>query len=115
MVDSVSPYSCEESRLHELARTKRTKVIQYDCGPLVVLKSTADFEAYISQNNDWEIQRWRQVRLSLRALDGQQVVWPYEHVTVSIHLRHIQPEISCSPPSAANRRSFKLVVAKKTL
>ena len=88
-MDPISAHSCEKSRLLGLPRTQRTKVIQYDSGPLAVLKTTSDFEAYISQNNNWEIQRWRRVRLSLRALEGQQVVWPYEHVMVSNYLRHI--------------------------
>jgi hypothetical protein len=88
MVDSVSAYPCEKCCLLELkARAERTKVIQYDSGPLAVLKNVSDFEAYISQNNNWGIQRWRQVRLSLRALEGQKVIWPYEHIIVSIYLR----------------------------
>lgn len=57
-----------------------TLAIRYDSGPLAVLKHASEFEAYISQNNNWEVQRWRQVRLSLRALEGQKVVLPYEHV-----------------------------------
>lgn len=87
MVDPISSYSCERFYLLELkGRTKRIKAIRYDSGPLAVLKHASEFEAYISQNNNWEVQRWRQVRLSLRALEGQKVVLPYEHVIVSVYL-----------------------------
>jgi hypothetical protein len=100
-VDSVPAYPCESYCLLELkALTERTKVIQYDSGPLAVLKNASDFEAYISQNNNWEIQRWRQVRLSLRALEGQKVIWPYEHVIVSIYSR--PSYLRCLPPSSAD-------------
>lgn len=60
------------------------QVIRYDDGPLAVLKDIADLEAYISQNSDPDIQRRKQVRLSLRALEGQKVLWMYEHKEVSI-------------------------------
>jgi hypothetical protein len=60
------------------------KVIQYDSGARAVLNNIQEFEVYIFQNNNREIQRWRQVRLSFRALEGQQVAWPYEHIVVSI-------------------------------
>ncbi|KAJ2920362.1 hypothetical protein MD484_g194, partial [Candolleomyces efflorescens] len=56
-----------------------TLVIRYDEGPLAVLRDISDLETYIAQNSDPDIQRRRQVRMSLRALDGQRVVWPYEH------------------------------------
>jgi hypothetical protein len=86
-VDPISSYPCEKSQLLDMnVRTKRTKVMRYDSGALAVLQTASDFETYISQNNSREIQRWRQVRLSLRALEGQKVVWPYEHVIVSVLL-----------------------------
>ncbi|RDB29648.1 hypothetical protein Hypma_015565 [Hypsizygus marmoreus] len=56
-----------------------TLVIRYDDGPIAVLKEPPDLEAYISQNSSSDILQRRQVRLSLRALDGQVVTWPYEH------------------------------------
>jgi hypothetical protein len=59
------------------------KVIRYDDGPLKVLQDVSDFELYIAQNTDREIQKKRQIRLALRALDGQKVAWPYNHVQVS--------------------------------
>jgi hypothetical protein len=83
MVDPISSYTCETPYPPESdICAKGTKVIRYDLGLLAVLKTVSEFEAYISQNKRSEIQRWRQVRLSLRALEGRTVAWPYEHVTV---------------------------------
>ncbi|KAF8078665.1 hypothetical protein FPV67DRAFT_1465988 [Lyophyllum atratum] len=56
-----------------------TLVIRYDDGPFAVLKEASELEAYISQNSSSDIRRRRLVRLSLRALEGQAVSWPYEH------------------------------------
>jgi hypothetical protein len=85
MVDPISSYTRETPYPLELdVCVQRTKVIRYDLGLLAVLKTASEFDTYISQNKLWEIQRWRQVRLSLRALEGQMVVWPYEHVTVGL-------------------------------
>ncbi|KAJ7487562.1 hypothetical protein B0H11DRAFT_2013877 [Mycena galericulata] len=58
-----------------------TLVIRYDDGPMAVLQNVADMEAYIAQNSSREIQRKREIRMALRALEGQIVVWPYVHVT----------------------------------
>ncbi|KAL1738517.1 hypothetical protein HDZ31DRAFT_78301, partial [Schizophyllum fasciatum] len=58
-----------------------TLVIRYDEGPLAVIRELADFEEYIEQNSSPDIRRRKHVRLCLRALDGQAVRWPYEHVT----------------------------------
>ncbi|GLB36114.1 hypothetical protein LshimejAT787_0304020 [Lyophyllum shimeji] len=57
-----------------------TLVIRYDDGPLAVLREASELEAYISQNSSPDIRRRRLVRLSLRALEGKIVSWPYEHV-----------------------------------
>lgn len=57
-----------------------TLVIQYDDGPCAVLREASDLEAYIAQNSSPDIQRRRQVRMSLRALEGQTVHWPYERI-----------------------------------
>ncbi|KAF9568432.1 hypothetical protein CPC08DRAFT_702456 [Agrocybe pediades] len=57
-----------------------TLVIRYDDGPYAVLTDAHDLEAYISQNSSHDIQRRRFVRMSLRALEGRMVRWPYEHV-----------------------------------
>ncbi|KAJ6621702.1 hypothetical protein B0H10DRAFT_1789676 [Mycena sp. CBHHK59/15] len=57
-----------------------TLVIRYDDGPLAVLQDVAEMEAYIGQNSSQEIQRKREIRMSLRALEGQIVVWPYQHI-----------------------------------
>ncbi|OBZ79861.1 hypothetical protein A0H81_01055 [Grifola frondosa] len=55
-------------------------VIRYDDGPLTVLRHVADFELYLAQNSRHDIQSKRQIRMALRALDGQSVVWPYDHI-----------------------------------
>ncbi|KAI9511798.1 hypothetical protein F5148DRAFT_1315259 [Russula earlei] len=55
-------------------------VLRYDDGPLAVLNDLADFEQYLVQNSESEIQRRREIRIALRALDGQKVHWPYLHV-----------------------------------
>ncbi|TFK30404.1 hypothetical protein FA15DRAFT_579807 [Coprinopsis marcescibilis] len=60
-----------------------TLVMRYDSGGTAVLRSVSDLDTYITQNYDPDIQRRKQVRLSLRALDGQRVYWPYEHRKVS--------------------------------
>ncbi|KAK0464168.1 hypothetical protein IW261DRAFT_1524303 [Armillaria novae-zelandiae] len=57
-----------------------TLVLRYDSGSYAVLQEVADLEAYISQNSSHSIRRRRHIRLSLRALDGQVVKWPYEHI-----------------------------------
>jgi hypothetical protein len=43
----------------------------------------SDLELYISQNSNPDVQRSRQIRMALRALDGQRVTWPYVHTYVS--------------------------------
>ncbi|KAJ7225550.1 hypothetical protein GGX14DRAFT_421095 [Mycena pura] len=58
-----------------------TLVIRYDDGPLAVLGDVADLEAYIKQNSSKQVQRKRELRLALRALEGQIVVWSYTHNT----------------------------------
>ncbi|KAF8641214.1 hypothetical protein AX17_000848 [Amanita inopinata Kibby_2008] len=55
-------------------------VFRYDDGHLVVLHEMHDLEEYIVQNTSREIQRRRQIRLALRALEGLRVKWPYEHI-----------------------------------
>jgi hypothetical protein len=60
------------------------QVIRYDDGPLVTLKDLPDLELYVKQNSDTEVQRRREIRVALRALDGQKVYWPYRHVDVSV-------------------------------
>ncbi|KAI0308006.1 hypothetical protein B0F90DRAFT_1621291 [Multifurca ochricompacta] len=57
-----------------------TLVIRYDDGPLITLKDLSDFEEYVRQNSEPEIQRRREIRIALRALDGQKIYWPYCHV-----------------------------------
>jgi hypothetical protein len=59
-------------------------VIRYDDGPHAVLSSLSDLETYITQNSSPDIERRRYVRMSLRALEGRVVQWPYNHTQVSI-------------------------------
>jgi len=58
------------------------KVIRYDDGPYGVITSVADLAEYIKQNTSKEMSMKRHIRMSLRALEGQVVRWPYEHVHV---------------------------------
>ncbi len=68
--------------VHSLLTHPPPQVLRYDSGSYAVLQEVVDLEAYISQNSSHSIRRRRHIRLSLRALDGQVVKWPYEHITV---------------------------------
>ena len=57
----------------------RAQVIRYDDGTLVALREVAELELYVRQNSSHDIQRRREVRMALRALDGLVVTWPYEY------------------------------------
>ena len=57
--------------------------MKYDNGKLAVLKDVLEFEEYIAQNSSSDIRRRREIRTAIRALDGQTVLWPYEHIRVS--------------------------------
>ncbi|KAG6849513.1 hypothetical protein H0H93_007867 [Arthromyces matolae] len=58
-----------------------TLVLRYDDGPLVILSDSTDLAAYIEQNSSSDVCRRRLVRLSLRALEGRLVFWPYDHIS----------------------------------
>ncbi len=58
-------------------------MLRYDDGPYVVLQDLIDLQKYIAQNESPDVCRRRQVRMSLRALEGQTVHWPYDHISVS--------------------------------
>jgi len=58
------------------------QVIRYDDGPYGVITSVADLAEYIKQNSSKDVSMRRRIRMSLRALEGQIVRWPYEHVHV---------------------------------
>ncbi|KAJ6519781.1 hypothetical protein C8R45DRAFT_952705 [Mycena sanguinolenta] len=58
-----------------------TLIIRYDDGPTAVLQDVVELEAYIKQNSSRKVQRKREIRMALRALEGQIVVWPYIHIT----------------------------------
>jgi hypothetical protein len=55
--------------------------MRYDDGNLAVLRDLGDLELYIEQNSSRKIQRKREIRMALRALEGQTVRWPYKHIT----------------------------------
>jgi len=57
------------------------KVIRYDNGGLAVLRDLGDLEEYVVQNSSRRVQRKREIRMALRAMEGQTVRWPYNHVT----------------------------------
>ncbi|KAG7099182.1 hypothetical protein E1B28_001051 [Marasmius oreades] len=57
-----------------------TLVFRYDIGPYTVLRDVSDLELYVRQNSSREIQQRREIRMSLRSLDGQMVSWRYNHV-----------------------------------
>ncbi len=59
---------------------------------MAVLNGLSDFEQYVAQNSETEIQRRREIRIVLRALDGQKVHWPYLHINVSSHLNRFPGE-----------------------
>jgi hypothetical protein len=61
-------------------------VLRYDDGSLAILQDPDQLEEYVIQNSSQEIQRKRQIRLALRALEGKTVQWPYQHVTVGLLL-----------------------------
>ncbi|KAJ7706220.1 hypothetical protein B0H17DRAFT_919193 [Mycena rosella] len=64
-----------------------TLIIRYDDGPSTVIQDVSDLEAYIRQNSSRQVQRKRELRMALRALEGQIVVWPYKHITpIGSHL-----------------------------
>ena len=49
---------------------------------MAIISEIADLESYVRQNSSHDIQRRRELRIALRALDGQVVHWPYEHIEV---------------------------------
>lgn len=53
-----------------------------DDGPLVIIKEVSDLQSFVAQNNYHEVQRKRQIRMALRALDGKTITWPYEYIKV---------------------------------
>ncbi|KAF9270191.1 hypothetical protein L218DRAFT_849990 [Marasmius fiardii PR-910] len=57
-----------------------TLVFRYDNGLYAVIRNVSDLDYYVRQNSSREVQLRREVRMSLRALDGEKVLWPYDHV-----------------------------------
>ncbi|KAF5390251.1 hypothetical protein D9757_002979 [Collybiopsis confluens] len=57
-----------------------TVVMRYDDGRLSVIHTLNDLEEYVAQNSSRAVQRKREVRMALRALEDQTVRWPYKHV-----------------------------------
>ncbi|KZT02648.1 uncharacterized protein LAESUDRAFT_729889 [Laetiporus sulphureus 93-53] len=60
-----------------------TLVIHYDDGALKTIRDVSQFELYVMQNSSHHVQRRREVRLALRALDGQVVRWPHDYTKSS--------------------------------
>lgn len=87
--------------------------MRYDDGPIVVLTHLEDLEKFISQNSQPGIQKRRQVRLALRALEDQTVYWPYEHITVSIPCL-LFDEIQPMPISQSGQNPVGGVVGEDT-
>lgn len=56
-----------------------TLVMHYDAGHFDTLTTMQEFEDFVYQNSTRHMERRRQVRRALRALDGQVVHWPYTH------------------------------------
>ncbi|KAF5312519.1 hypothetical protein D9619_003561 [Psilocybe cf. subviscida] len=56
-----------------------TLVIRYDDGQYAVAKGASELRAYIEQNSSRAVQQRCLIRMSLRALEGQIVQWPYDH------------------------------------
>lgn len=90
-------------------------MIQYDDGPVAVLQEIPDFELYISQNSSQAIWRRRQIRMSLRALDGQTVRWPYQHVQVNEDLRLSLASMAETLTHSADRFLLPMVFRKPTV
>jgi hypothetical protein len=62
-------------------------VIRFDDGNIATLKEVAQMEEYVRQNTTPDVSRKREIRLTLRALDGKIVTWPYDHIIVSDYFR----------------------------
>ena len=62
-------------------------------------------EEYVRQNTSPDISRRREIRLTLRALDGRIVTWPYDHIIVSNHL-HVVRECLTFAQQAASGSSW---------
>ncbi|TFK41203.1 hypothetical protein BDQ12DRAFT_768018 [Crucibulum laeve] len=88
-------------------------VIQYDEGKLVVLREVVDFEAYVAQNSDPTVEQKRYVRVSLRALEGQVVRWPYDHIQPVGSSRWFWGKHSYSATTSTNYRSCELTIKRR--
>jgi len=73
-----------------------SQVIRYDDGSVATLREIAQVEEYVRQNTSPDVSRRREIRLTLRALDGKIVAWPYEHIIVSSPLRQVRVSHVCA-------------------
>ncbi|KAF5374814.1 hypothetical protein D9758_000330 [Tetrapyrgos nigripes] len=55
-------------------------VIRFDDRRLAVLQDLNSLTLYVAQNSSPKVQRKRQIRMAIRALDGQTVRWPYQDI-----------------------------------
>jgi len=53
----------------------------FDNGKLSVLRDLCALEEYVVQNSSRRVQRKREIRLALRAMEGQRVRWPHNQIT----------------------------------
>jgi hypothetical protein len=51
---------------------------------MVVIKDPQQLQLYVFQNESPDIRRRREIRMTLRALNGRKVTWPYKHVQVTL-------------------------------
>ena len=75
--------------LSSLDCTHLPQVIKFDDGSFATLKDITQMEEYVRQNTSPDVSRKREIRLTLRALDGKIVTWPYNHIVVSNHLHRV--------------------------
>lgn len=54
-------------------------MFRFDDGGGSILNRIEQFDAYVHLNKSKEVQKKRQLRLAIRALDGQICSWPYEY------------------------------------
>jgi len=76
--------------------THWSQVVRYDDGSVATLREIAQMEEYVRQNTSPDISRRREIRLTLRALDGKIVTWPYDHIIVSNHLGPVRVSHVCA-------------------
>jgi hypothetical protein len=91
----------------------RPQAIRFDDGGFTTLKEIAQMEEYVKQNTSHKVSRKREIRLTLRALDGKIVTWPYEHIIVSECLGTVRKglkfsqQVASRSPWSCRRRGYR--------